>query len=98
MTTINQWTLLAGGMWPKAVIYYDPTNNAQYFCDTLFWMNQKSEKVWRIKKVIYDTSTFNNVVERAFAYDPIYDKLWEWSFVYEATDLATVQALQYNFS
>lgn len=89
--------IISGGKGPKAICYYDIGANTVYYCDTQFCFNLKTEKVRRVQKVVYDTPTFDNVVEYTFARDPVYDPEW-WSFNYTADSLSTVQALQYNLS
>lgn len=89
--------ITSGWTWPRVEIYEDSANNAIYYCDTLTCNINKADNLWRVRKVIYNNSTFDRMLRTTFAYNPVSDKEGA-SFIYPATSLAVVSALQYNFS
>lgn len=76
-----------GWLRQKVQIYYDPPTFSQYICDARAGTPLNVEE-WRVQRLVYDTSTFDNLVSKTVAN--------YGEYVNPATNLATVQALTYT--
>lgn len=78
---------------PRGIIYYDPTNFVQYFCDAMRCDQNLWDSVWRIRRLQYDDASYTNLQSWVFAGTD-----GSQSFAFAAPDLATVQWYNYNNS
>lgn len=86
----NQY--FAGSSRARVHVFLDSVNFTQYVCDTNT-DTALSDPYWRVTKCVYDSATYDNLVDVTVA-SPVW-RVEYWEYVCLATNLATVQALTY---